>query len=46
MTPDNPDHIGDTINEIFNLWESENLTKITQNKSLAEMVHPKNHSYL
>ena len=41
VAPDNADHIGDTIHEIFSIWESENLTKITQNNSLAEMVHPK-----
>jgi len=41
VAPDNANHIGNTINEIFNLWKSENLTKITQNNSLAYIVHPK-----
>ena len=41
VNPDNPDHIGKAINKIFNLWDSGNLTNITQNSLLAEMVHPK-----
>ena len=41
VTPDNPDHIGNTIHEIFNLWDSGNLTNISNNSLLAEMVHPK-----
>ena len=40
-TPDNPEHIGNTIHEIFNLWDSGNLTNITKNSLLADMVHPK-----
>ena len=41
VPPDNPKRIADAINEIFNLWESENLAVSIQNNSLAEIVHPK-----
>ena len=41
VAPDNANRIADAINEILSLWESENLTKITKDNSLADMVHPK-----
>ncbi len=38
--PDNSEQIAKAIDEIFTLWNSKNLSKITRNVSLAEDVHP------
>jgi len=38
--PDNPEQIANAIDEIFTLWNSKNLSKITKNVLLAENVHP------
>ena len=39
-SPDNSEQIANAIDEIFTLWHSKNLDKITKNVSLAENVHP------
>jgi len=41
-SPDNSEQISNAIDNIFTLWHSKNLDKITKNVSLAEIVHPKN----
>ena len=38
--PNNSEQIANTIGEIFTLWESENLEKITPNKFQAEKTYP------
>ena len=38
--PNNSEQIANTIDEIFNLWKSENLEKIKPNKFQAEKTHP------